>query len=105
MDSSKKKEPPRFSLGCKVCHKDIKFNENDEPSYIDQFKFKHMAQEAQQRLVELNALRSGYQQNEDLYQRYHDRNLHSWYYEHAPMRLGELQAQSLKKEKTGFVLT
>ena len=58
---------PRFSLGCEVFQKDIEFNENDEPSYIDWFKFRLMAQEAQQRLVELDALRSGYQQIMDAY--------------------------------------
>ena len=103
MDSSKKKAPSRFSFGCEVFHKDIEFNENDELSYIDQFKFNLMAQVAQHRVLELDALRSGYQQimdaYKDLYQRYHGRHLLSSYCEHDPMRLGELQAQSLKKKK------
>ena len=103
MDSSKKKKTSRFSLGCEVFHKDIQFDENDELSYIDQFKFQLMAQEAQWRVPELDALRIQYHQimdaYEDLYQRYHGRHLLSWYCEHDPMRLGELQAQSPKKKK------
>ena len=62
-----------------------------------------MAQEAQQRIHELDAIRSGYQQivdaYQDLYQQYHDRHLLSWYYETNPMKLGELQAESPKKKK------
>ena len=66
-ESSRRKEPSRFSLGCEVFHKEIEFGENDEPLYIDQFKFKYMAQEAQLRFVELDALRSGYQLIMDVY--------------------------------------
>ena len=62
-----------------------------------------MAQEAQQRIHELDVIRSGYQQIVDayqnLYKRYHDRHLLSWYYESNLMKLGELQAESLKKKK------
>ena len=62
-----------------------------------------MAQEAQQRFHELDAIRNGYQQimdaYQDLYQQYHDRHLLSWYYETNPMKLGELQAESPKKKK------
>ena len=62
-----------------------------------------MAQEAQQRIHELDAIRSGYQQMvdvfQDLYQQYHNRLLLSWYYETNPMKLGELQAESPKKKK------
>ena len=62
-----------------------------------------MAQEAQQRFHELDAIKNGYQQIVDayqnLYQQYHDRHLLSWYYETNPMKLGELQAKSPKKKK------
>ena len=36
---------------------------------------------------------------EDLYWQYHDRHLLSWYYKSNPMKLGELQAESLKTKK------
>ena len=104
MNSSK--EPPRFSLGCEVFCKDLDFNKNDEPLYIDQFKFKLITQEAQQRILELDALRSGYQQimfaYKDLYRPYHGRHLLSWKYEYDPMRLGELQVQSPKEKQLLF---
>ena len=62
-----------------------------------------MAQEAQQGIHELDAIRSGYQQivdaYQDLYQGYHDRYLLSWHYETNPMKLLELQAKSPKKKK------
>ena len=62
-----------------------------------------MAQEAQQRIHELDTIRSGYQQIVDayqvLYQQYHDRHLLSSYYETNPMQLGELQAESPKKKE------
>ena len=93
MHTSQKKEPPKFSLGCEVFQKDIDFNEKGKPGYIDQKKFKTMAQDAQWRLVELDALRNGYQQiidaYEDLCPRYHG---NQWYYGFNPMRLGDLQA-------------
>ena len=47
MNTSHKKEPPKFSLGCEVFQKDIDFNEKGKPAYIDQKKFKTMAQDAQ----------------------------------------------------------
>ena len=66
-----------------------------------------MAQEAQRRILELNALRSGYQKIMDAYkdlnQQYHGRHLLSWYYEYDPMKLGELQAPSPKR-KAALVL-
>ena len=84
-------------------HKDLDLNDNDEPVYIDSIKFKSMAQEAQQRIPELDAIRSGYQQivdaYKDLYQQYLSRHLLSWYYESNQMKLGELQAQHPKKKK------
>ena len=68
-----------------------------------------MAQESQQRIHELDAIRSGYQQMvdayQDLYQGYHDRHLLSWHYETNPMKLGELQAKSPKKKKQILVST
>ena len=83
--------------------KDFDIDTNDKPGYIDQRKFKSMAQEAQQRIHELDAIRNGYQQivdaYQDLYQQYHDRHLLSSYYETNPMKLGELQAESPKKKK------
>ena len=61
-----------------------------------------MAQDAQQRFHELDAIRNWYQRivdaYQDLYQQYHDRHLLSWYYETSPMKLGELQAESPKKK-------
>ena len=63
-----------------------------------------MAQEAQQRIHELDMIRSGYQQivdaYQDLYQQYHNRHLLSWYYKTNPMELGELQAKSPKKKSS-----
>ena len=74
-----------FSLVCEVFCKDLDLDENDEPVYIDKIKFKSMAKEAQQRIHELNVIRSGYQQimnaYDDLYRQYHGRHLLSWYYE------------------------
>ena len=57
----------RFSLTCEVFHKDLDLNKIDEPTYIDKSIFKSMAQEAQQRILELVAIRSGYQQIMDVY--------------------------------------
>ena len=57
----------RFSLGCEVFHKDLMFNENDEPAHIDSFKLKDMAQEAHQRMMELDVIRSGNKQIKDAY--------------------------------------
>ena len=42
----------RFSLCCEVFCKDLDLDADDEPTYIDQSKFKSMAQEAQQRIHE-----------------------------------------------------
>ena len=58
----------RFCLGCEIFQKDLDLDTDDEPGYIDQRKFRSMAQEAQQRIHELNAIRSGYQQIVDAYQ-------------------------------------
>ena len=58
----------RFSLGCEIFWKDLDLNADDEPGYIDQRKFRSMAQEAQQRIHELDVIRSGYQQIVDVYQ-------------------------------------
>ena len=38
----------RFSFGCEIVHKELDLDTDDEPMYIDQSKFKSLAQEAQQ---------------------------------------------------------
>ena len=58
----------RFSLGCEIFQKDLDLDADNEPRYIDQRKFKCMAQEAQQGIHDLDAIRSGYQQIVDAYQ-------------------------------------
>ena len=58
----------RFSLGCEIFQKDLDLDTDDEPGYIDQRKFRSMAQEAQQKIHELDTIRSGYKQIVDAYQ-------------------------------------
>ena len=58
-------------MGCEVLHQYIEFDDR-QPVYLDKQKLQKEAQEAQQRLVELDALRTEYQWTvsayEDLYQ-------------------------------------
>ena len=58
----------RFSLSCEIFQKDLDIDTDYEPGYIEQRKFRSMAQEAQQRIHELDTMRSGYQQIVDAYQ-------------------------------------
>ena len=70
--SRKKRRKESFSLGCEVLHQYIEFDDG-HPVFFDKLKkLQREAQEAQERLVELDALRREYQWTvsayEDLYQ-------------------------------------
>ena len=53
------KEP--FSLGCEVLQPHIKFDTDGHPPYLERQKLLEKAQEAQKRLVEIDAIRREYQ--------------------------------------------
>ena len=58
--SRKKRRKETFSLGCEFLHQYTEFNDR-HLVYFDKTKLQREAEEAQQRLVELDALRREYQ--------------------------------------------
>ena len=70
-----KRRKESFRLGCEVLHQHIEFDDG-ELVYVDKPKLQKGAQEAHQRLVELDAHRSKYEWTidayEDLYQCYQE---------------------------------
>ena len=90
--TKKKRKNESFSLGCKVLHQYIEFDDG-VPAYIDKQKLQGEVQEAHQRLAELEALRREHQFTIDAYDnRIQDEHGLNRLYVYVSIGLGELQA-------------
>ena len=99
----KKRRKESFSLGCEVLQQHIKFHKEGHPVYFERQKLLEKAQEAQKRLVEVDAIRREYQQTvdayQDLHQRYQDEHGIHRLFETMPMRFSELQVDDKRKSQ------
>ena len=93
-------------MGCEVLHQYIEFDDG-QPVYLDKQKLQKEAQEAQQRFVELDALRRECQLRvsayEELYQSYQEEHGLNPMYIYVPMRLGELQVDPKKNAQLMYL--
>ena len=62
-----KRKKESFRLGCEILQEYIKFDEEGEPVFFKKQQLLNKAHEAQNRLVEIDAIRREHQQATDVY--------------------------------------